>query len=221
MKNNGKSNNTILTQKFINEGDKTLSKIELAKILFHNKKSSITINKDEVIINETSLKQLLELTVTEVLSKTTFTKKEALIFSSAVALTKRLLPDKEGQQPQIKTPYDALNYLWDIRCKKKEHFVGLYLNARNHIIAKELISVGTLNASIVHPREVFEPAIRLNAASIIVAHNHPSGDTTPSEADISSTKQLIKAGEILGIDLIDHLIVSKNSFSSLKSTGSF
>jgi DNA repair protein RadC len=86
-------------------------------------------------------------------------------------------------------------------------------------IKKEIISVGTLNANLVHPREVFESAIKHSAAQIIVAHNHPSGDIEPSEDDLIITKRLVESGKILGIDIIDHIIVSKNSYLSLKEKG--
>ena len=94
--------------------------------------------------------------------------------------------------------------------------MGLYLNTRNRLLARETISVGSLNAAIVHPREVFEPALRQGAASIVVVHNHPSGETDPSEDDITITRRLDEAGNILGISLIDHVIVSASGFTSLK-----
>lgn len=96
----------------------------------------------------------------------------------------------------------------DIRGGKKEHFVVFYLDSRNQEIKREIISIGTLNESLVHPREVFEGAIKHNAASIILAHNHPSGDLDPSEADIEITKKLIQAGKILDIRILSHIIVS-------------
>ncbi len=102
---------------------------------------------------------------------------------------------------------------------KKEHFVAFYLDTRSKLIERQIISIGTLNASLVHPREVFEPAIVLRAASVIVAHNHPSGDTEPSDDDITSTKRLTEAGKILGIELLDHVIVTAAGFSSLKDKG--
>jgi DNA repair protein RadC len=90
------------------------------------------------------------------------------------------------------------------------------LDARNKLITKETISIGTINSSLVHPREVFEPAIRELAVAIILVHNHPSGDPTPSEDDIALTKRLIEAGKILGIEVIDHIIITKNRYFSFK-----
>lgn len=148
-------------------------------------------------------------------------KNYAVLIYLVAALSYRFAESDTEQPPQIITPLDALTHLWDIRDKKQEYFVGLYLNARNHLISKEVISVGTLNASIVHPRDVFYKAIKLNSASVIVAHNHPSGDPAPSEADIDSTKQLYNAGEIVGIKLIDHIVVSSKKYISMKSEGHF
>jgi DNA repair protein RadC len=96
----------------------------------------------------------------------------------------------------------------------REHFYIIILNSRNHSVAE--ISVGSLNASIVHPREVFSEAIKNKAASVIFAHNHPSGDTEPSEDDLVITKRLVESGKILGIEVIDHIIAAKNSFLSFK-----
>ena len=111
--------------------------------------------------------------------------------------------------PQITKPSDVLVVLQDITNRKKEVFVVVYLNGRNKIVHKEEISVGTLNASLVHPREVFEPALKYSAASIILAHNHPSGQSLPSCEDFEITKQLCQAGKIMGIEVLDHVIIAK------------
>ena len=98
---------------------------------------------------------------------------------------------------------------------KKEYFIALYLDSRNRLIHEETISVGTLNASLVHPREVFKPGLKHSAAGIIVAHNHPSGDTEPSQADIELTGRLADAGKLMGIELTDSLIITNNDFGSI------
>jgi DNA repair protein RadC len=132
-------------------------------------------------------------------------------------LGRRFLQNKKCQI--YLSPEDVWQELRDIRDNKKEHFVVFFLDARNQEIKREIISVGTLNASLVHPREVFEPAVRYLTAHIILAHNHPSGNTEPSEDDLELTKRLVEAGKILGIEVIDHIIVAKNSFASLKERG--
>ena len=118
--------------------------------------------------------------------------------------------------PTIVTPKDAVAQLTDLRHNKKEHFIALYLNARNQLVHKETISMGTLNANLVHPREVFEPALKHSAAGIMVAHNHPSGDPKPSEDDLEITKRLAEAGKMMGVELLDHVIIAANSHFSFK-----
>lgn len=136
--------------------------------------------------------------------------------SAAIELARRLLWPEEGAGP-IRSPRDACRAVSHIRAEDKEHFIALYLNARNTVIGEEAISVGSLNANIVHPREVFRPAITRAAAAIVLAHNHPSGDVTPSQEDLNLTARLVEAGRLLGIEILDHLIVSESRFLSLRS----
>lgn len=117
----------------------------------------------------------------------------------------------------IRTAKDAYEYLHDMHSLPKEHLRGLYLNSHNHIIHDEVISIGTINTNIVHPREVFRPAIEYSAAAVVLAHNHPSGHAVPSKEDIEITEQLIQAGKILGINVLDHVIITKNGFVSIKA----
>lgn len=107
----------------------------------------------------------------------------------------------------------------DIRDSRKENFVVFYLNTRNALISREIISVGTLNESLVHPREIFEPAIKHGAAKILLAHNHPSGDVDPSEDDKEVTARVMEAGRLLGIELVDHIILTKGRFLSFSVHG--
>ena len=122
-----------------------------------------------------------------------------------------------SERPIIDSPEKAVEQLIDIRDKKQEYFVCLTLDGANRLIAKRIITIGTLTASLVHPREVFADAITDRAASIIVAHNHPSGSLEPSQADIVVNERLLSAGNLLGVKLIDHIIVSKDSFSTIDS----
>jgi len=126
---------------------------------------------------------------------------------------------KQGHRIKIKGAEDVFHYFVDkLQDKKKEHFYSLLLDTKNCIIAEELISVGTLNASLIHPREVFNPAIKASANSIILIHNHPSGDCELSSEDITVTKMLNNAGDILGIKILDHVVVGNDSFTSLRET---
>lgn len=144
---------------------------------------------------------------------------KACLLKAAFELSKRAFGVEKDAFPIIKSPKDVANIVMHIRKNRKENFVVLYLNARNQLIHKETIAIGTLNASIVHPREVFQPAISSSAASIILTHNHPSGDTTPSDEDIKLTRRMIKAGEIMGIEVLDHVIVSEKTCLSMKDEG--
>lgn len=136
---------------------------------------------------------------------------------AALELGHRLYGNKNTKL--IVSPKDVWQLMRDEVQKKKEYFIVLYLNTRNQMIQKEIISIGSLSASIAHPREVFEPAVRHHAGQIILAHNHPSGDATPSEEDRATTKRLVKAGELLGIEVIDHVVVTKEGFVSMQEKG--
>ena len=142
-------------------------------------------------------------------------KVKSLEIIASLEFGKRILKDKESSL--ILSPKDVWENCKDIRDHKKEHFMVFFLDSRNQEIQREIISVGTLNASLVHPREVFEPAIKHSTAQIILAHNHPSGNTEPSDDDIKITDRLIDAGKILGIEVIDHVIVTKDAYKSIKS----
>ena len=124
-----------------------------------------------------------------------------------------------GKKPkEIRGPDAVVAFVGPkLRTEQREHFLVLLLNARHEVMAKETVSVGSLNASIVHPREVFRPAIVHSAASVLLVHNHPSGDPEPSEEDLTITKRLVEAGELLGIQVLDHVIVATRGVVSLRS----
>ncbi|NOU99789.1 RadC family protein [Paenibacillus planticolens] len=122
--------------------------------------------------------------------------------------------------PIIRSPKDAFELLEpDFRYLNKEHFTCLFLNTKNRVIFKEIISIGSLNAAIVHPREVFQAALKRCSASIVCSHNHPSGDSTPSPEDIELTRRLVSVGEIVGIEVLDHIIIGGSNYVSLKEQG--
>ena len=128
-------------------------------------------------------------------------------------LAKRYLLDDD--RPSIDSPQKAIDQLTDIRNKKQEYLVCLTLDGANKLIAKRTITIGTLTSSLVHPREVFADAITDRAASIIVAHNHPSGNLQPSQADSDVTERLKEVGGLLGINIIDHLIITESAYKSI------
>jgi DNA repair protein RadC len=104
-----------------------------------------------------------------------------------------------------------------MRNLQKEHLRGIYLNSHNRILRDEVITIGTVNSNIIHAREVFRPAIECNAAAVILAHNHPSGELQPSKEDVDITADLVRAGKILGISILDHVIITKDSFASVSA----
>lgn len=144
---------------------------------------------------------------------------KACEITACVELGRRMFAAKKAHIAQLLSPRDVFEALRDIRESRKEHFVVFFLDTRNQQIHREIISVGTINASLVHPREVFEPAVKYLAAQVIAAHNHPSGATEPSEDDLLVNKRLVSSGKILGIEVIDHIIVTRAEFLSFKEKG--
>lgn len=135
------------------------------------------------------------------------------------AVSERYKKEKIKPKILLDSPRTIFEYLQEkIGKEKKEHFTVLCFDTRNNLIVSD-ISIGTLNASLVHPREVFNQAILSHSSHVVVAHNHPSGDPTPSEEDIATTRRLVAAGEILGITVVDHVIITNNNYSSLKEKG--
>ena len=126
-----------------------------------------------------------------------------------------------GRTPQaINCPEDLEKFVAPLKMYAEENFVSFHLDVRNQVTAYHIVSQGTVSASLVHPREVFKAALLANSSAIIVAHNHPAGSLTPSQEDLDVTKTLIKAGDLLGVPVIDHIIVSSNGLSSLRETHS-
>ncbi len=135
-------------------------------------------------------------------------------------LIKRLVTTSSKKITKISNPQDVYNYLKPLTYgQKREHFITIMLDTKNKIIKSEVISIGTLNASLVHPREVFNECIRMSACSLIIAHNHPSGVATPSLEDRNITQRLVEAGKIIGISVVDHIIVADNDYYSFKENG--
>jgi len=130
-------------------------------------------------------------------------------------LGRRYFSSSAGKAVFVRNARQAYEYLKDMGTSKKEQLRGLYLNSRHEIIHDEVISIGSLTANIVHPREVFQPAISNSAVAVIIAHNHPSGNAEPTKADLEVTKQLIEASKVLSINLLDHLVITKSTFISI------
>jgi DNA repair protein RadC len=167
-----------------------------------------------------NLRELAEMTPEELMALPGIGRAKAIRLAAAFELARRLAGTMPEDRPSIRSPEDAAALVMgEMRHLDREHFWALLLNTKNRVIAREVISIGTLNSSTVHPRELFKAAIRRSAAAVILVHNHPSGDPTPSQQDIEVTKRMVEAGNIVGISVLDHLVIGDNRFVSLKAKG--
>lgn len=145
---------------------------------------------------------------------------KAATVAAALELAKRLAAEKGAPRRVIRTPRDVADLLLpQMRYLRREHFVILLLNTKNRVLACSTVSIGSLNASIVHPRELFREAISRSAAHIVLVHNHPSGDPTPSPEDVALTRRLVEGGRLLDVGVLDHVIIGDGRYVSLKEQG--
>lgn len=201
-------------------GPEKLSDAELLAILLRTGTKDLNVLElARKVLQKYKGKHVSDVTVTELKEIHGLGTAKACEIVACFELGRRVLKDK----PTIVhlTAKDVWERMADVRASKKEHFVVFYLDSRNKENERAIISVGTLNASLVHPREVFELAIQHSARGIILSHNHPSGDPTPSQEDLDMTRTLISAGDILGITVLDHVIVTKDAWRSMKNDVSF
>jgi len=209
-------------ERFIREGAQSLSNQELIAILLRTgtKKESVLQLSERLIAHFDGLRMLKDATVEEITSINGIGEAKAIQLLAAVEIGRRISNLCYTDRYIIRSPEDCANYCMnDMRFLTQEHFVCLYLNTKNQVLHKQTIFIGSLNASIVHPREVFKEAFRRSAASIICLHNHPSGDPTPSREDIDVTKRLMDCGKLMGIEVLDHLIIGEKKYVSLKEKG--
>ncbi len=204
-------------EKLVAKGVENLKDSELLAILLRTGKAGKNvIEVASQILTKHSKKRLLQMTYQDLVKIGGIDSAKATTLLAAFELAKRAMEVNDTNLPTIVTPKDVVAQLSDLRHNKREHFVALYLNARSQLVHKETISMGTLNANLVHPREVFEPALKHSAANIMVAHNHPSGNPKPSEDDLEITKRLAEAGKMMGVEVLDHVIISTNNHFSFK-----
>lgn len=207
-------------EKAFKQGIKTLSNRELLSIILRcgYKGVSVLEMADNLLNEFNGLIGLSETDVIDMLKVKGISKVKALELNAVFELMKRIDAEKIDCGFLVDNLYDLTNYLnHKIGFKKQEHFIVMFLDNRNKLIKDEILFIGSLDASIVHPREIFAKAITFHCAKIIIAHNHPSGDCTPSEQDVLVTKNIEQAGQILGIPLIEHIIVSNNCHYSFKA----
>jgi len=195
-----------------------LSTRELLAITLRENSSSSIVDE---LSQHFTLRELSEATVCELSAIKGMGNRKASVLLAAIELAKRLCFSAPcADIKSIRCPQDVAGLLMNaMRYLDREHFRVLLLNTKNHVLKNCLVSIGALNSSLVHPREVFKQAIKNSAAAVILCHNHPSGDPSPSNEDIEITKRLIEAGKIIGIEVLDHIITGAGIFLSLKELG--
>lgn len=207
-------------EKLLDYGVDRLSDSELLAIILRTgsrEKSAIEL-AGSIIAAFGGLRQLLDASMEELCAIGGVGLAKAAQIKAALEVGRRVALSSYGLRPVIRSPQDAAGMVMEeMRHLDREHFVALLLNTKNQVLAREVVAVGTLSSSTVHPRELFKLAIRRSAAAVILLHNHPSGDPWPSQEDIQVTQRLIEAGRIIGIEVLDHIVIGDNKYISLKA----
>lgn len=209
-------------ERLLREGAQSLTDPELLAILLRTGTATSTALELAAVVltHFNGLRGLVQASVEELSEIKGVGPAKAAQIKAALELGKRVATNAPEQRVVIKTPEDAAGLVMEeMRHLDREHFRALLLNAKNQVIGQEVISIGTLNSSTVHPRELFKNAIKRSAAAIILIHNHPSGDPSPSREDIEVTRRLIEVGHLIGIEVLDHLIIGDNKFNSFRARG--
>jgi len=209
-------------ERLLKEGPQLLSDIELLAIMLRTGSTGFSAVElaTSLIGRFGGLKQLLDASTEELNAVKGIGPAKVAQVRAALELGRRVAMATAWDRPAIKSPENAAALVMEeMRHLDREHFWALLLNTKNQVLSKEVISIGTLNSSAIHPRELYKAAIRRSAAGVILVHNHPSGDPTPSQQDIEVTKRLIEAGNIIGINVLDHLVIGDNKFVSFKARG--
>ena len=206
------NNINIIREKISNYGTSNLTTAEILELITGKE---IPIHRDDAE-DYLLLNNFIKKNINEMMYCYDLTKKQALLMQAILELNKRISAPVQDEY-RIISPEDGANYLYPkLSYKSTEHFAVVLLNSKNRIIGFEIISQGSINSSVVHPREVFNSAIVNHAAGILAAHNHPSGDPTPSKEDKALTNSLAESGKMIGIPVLDHIIVGHNCYFSFK-----
>ncbi len=209
-------------ERMVQYGAEALGNAELLSILLRTgtySESAVRL-AERILVECGGLRSLVDMSKDQLTKIKGIGNAKALQIQASIELGRRLARSKLDETVTIRSPEDVAVLLKEeLRYLQKEHFVCLFLNTKNHVMARETLSIGSLNASIVHPREIFRAAIKRSSASIVCVHNHPSGDPTPSPEDVQLTSRLVEAGSIIGIEVLDHVIIGDQRFVSLKEHG--
>lgn len=213
-------------EKLMKRGAESLSNAELLAILLRTgtQEESVMRLAERILIEvgEEGLFGLAHSSIESLMKRKGVGEAKAITIAAALELGKRVAIGDSKKRVIIRSSDDIASYMMPrLRYCDREHFYAILLNMRNHIIASPLISIGTLSESLVHPRELFKEAVNYSAASIILVHNHPSGDPSPSREDIMMTRRILEGGRLLDIQILDHVIIGDNTYISLREQGYF
>ncbi len=208
-------------ERLVRNGPESLSNAELLAIILRTgSREENVVSMSSRILSEYSIKQLSLANIKRLMQIHGIGEAKASQISAVFELARRLETFVEEPKRKVRSPKDVYTLMYPkMREQKKEKFITLYLDTKNQILKEETVSIGSLNASIVHPREVFKSALMESSASVIMIHNHPSGDPSPSREDIMVTEKLVEGGKLLGIDVLDHIIIGDGRYVSLKDEG--
>ena len=210
-------------EKSFSKGIESLSNGELLALLIHSgtrEKSAMALAEEVLAKDESGISYLRESTPEELMSIHGIGRSKAARIMAAVELGKRIAAKPAKEVNKIESDEDiAQMFMEELRYKKKEFFKTLLLVSKGGVISAETVSVGELTSTLVHPREVFNQAVKKSAAAIVFVHNHPSGDPSPSKEDFATTERLVMCGNILGIKVLDHLIIGDGRYISMRSMG--
>ena len=205
-------------ERLIAAGEHSLNETELLAIIIGNGTASLSaLDLARIILAQHgSLRNLKEATLEELMEHPGIGPAKAANIKAAIEIGRRISLDIRDKKT-IKSPEDVKNMVMeDMRYKDREHFRVMYLDRKGGLLSMEDISIGGLHSALVHPREVFKPAIKKSAASVILVHNHPSGDPSPSREDLELTTNLIEAGKQLGIEVLDHIVIGESTYCSMR-----
>lgn len=211
-------------ERFLLHGREALSNHELIAILLRTgtRAYSVVEIARKIYYHYASIKALNQATVENLTKLSGIGPTKAIQLLSALELGKRLYHEEHADRIELTSPKGVFTYMaQDVDMLDQEHFYVLYLDTKGKLIKRTLLFKGSLNASLVHPREVFKHAVTLSAASLIMVHNHPSGDPTPSQSDITITKMMEKNGKLMDIEVVDHIILGKGKYYSLRENNHF
>lgn len=209
-------------ERIVKDGPEALSNIELLAILLRigTKEENVLELAAKILTQVGNIKGLASYSIEDLKNIKGIGLAKAAQIKAAVEIGKRISSAPNEERPIIRSPQDVERLLMEeMRHLDREYFKAISLNTKNNVLAIETVSVGSLSSSIIHPRELFKNPIKRSAAALILVHNHPSGDPSPSKEDLDVTKRLVEVGKLLGIEVLDHIIIGDNKYISLKEKG--